>query len=176
VFNEIQLAMKLAVEDGLLITRFFICRYYFLTGGMLCVGAQEATSTTTDYDLRSTVLSSASDAIKTRPFLYGSINIGFVRAKTVLLVAGCNLGAVSERSDNMFDRGVRWTDGTSVATPSKRALFRTIGWILIAREQEMGWLGILAIRTTVKNCAAHLKLRKNHTKNHKILPHWELIK
>jgi hypothetical protein len=56
VFNEIQLAMKLRVEDDLLITSFFICRYCFLTGGMQCVGAQEAT---TDYGLRSTVRSSA---------------------------------------------------------------------------------------------------------------------
>jgi hypothetical protein len=84
------------------------------------VGDREAT---TDYGLRSTVRSSASTRSKRALFCMDRSILVFVRAKDVLVVAGCNLGAVSERSDNMLDRGVRWTDGTSVATPSKRALF-----------------------------------------------------
>ena len=100
----------------------------------------------------------------------------------MLAVAGCNLGTVSPHSDKMLDHGARWADGTSVATLLKRALF-FLGLSDSARaENGLAGLEILmlelamAVRIAVMGYATRLKPRKNHTKNHKILLHWELIK
>jgi hypothetical protein len=68
------------------------------------------------------------------------INIGWVRAETVLVIAGYELGDVSEYSENVLDRGVRRTDRTSATTQSKRVFFKSIEQILVVRAGT-GWLG-----------------------------------
>jgi hypothetical protein len=58
----------------------------------------------------------------------------------VLAIAAYELGAVSEHSANVLDRGVRRTDRTSTTTQSKQVFFKVYR-INIGRESRNGLAG-----------------------------------